>query len=397
MNLFRVRSEAKKPFMAVCLSHMLVEVFLLMPSALLPVFISEFKLSIFQAGLLITIPNLCRRVIVIPTGIFVDKFGSRPVIILSILIAGISALLISQCNNALFLLVLLCTMKISETLYHPAGMSIISKLFLEQSERSTNVGFHGATGCLGQSIGTVSLGLMLSGFGWRLPYLIFSLPLIAWMIIFYRLQIPQLTRYHKLAASLNKVKNEKERLRSFIFKFSFIMLLISMGLYTLSSVGVNAFTTTFLISIKGLSVESASIVFGAGPLTGIIGSLVAGYVASKVGDKNTLTLLYAGQVIFLLGLIAIPVIQFATMSFLMYQLLMLAIWTPSTSLVANMIGKNGGGTAYSLFYFAGDMLAVISPLIAAILIETFGIFSLFIFAIVLFASSGLIVQLIKVD
>lgn len=123
-SLFRMRGEALKPFTAVWISHLLVEVFLLMHPALVPVFRSEFNLSIFQAGLLITIPTLCRLIIVIPTGIFADRFGSRPFIILSMLVAGVSALLISQFASTSVLLFSLSLIMISVTLYHPPGMSV---------------------------------------------------------------------------------------------------------------------------------------------------------------------------------------------------------------------------------------------------------------------------------
>jgi MFS family permease len=393
-SIFRVRKDATKPFAAVWTSHMLVELFLLMPSALLPVFGAEFGLSIFQAGLLITVPNLCRLTITIPTGIFADKYGPRPLLILSMGVAGISALFLSQSTNALMLLFLLCALSISVTLYHSPGMSSISKLFPEQSERSSAVGLHGASGCLGQAVGTISLGLLLVSFGWRFPYLVFSIPLLAWTIILSRLRIPQFAKRIQTKRNPDSQASDQTK-QSSLLTVSFMMLLFSMGLNALANNGALAFTTTFFTTSKHLSAETATIVFGVGPLIGIVGSLLAGYVAARLGDKNTLVLIYLGQIVFLLSMIVVPAIEFAALSYLIYQMFSAALWTPSTSMVASLTQNGGGGKAYSLFYLAGDTLGAIAPTIAAILIGVFGILSPFILAIALFACSGMIVKLMK--
>jgi len=98
-------------------------------------------------------------------------------------------------------------------------------------------------------------------------------------------------------------------------------------------------------------------------------------------------------------LIAIPYVFLAMFSFLMYQLFMHSLWTPSTSMVASLMGRTGGGTAYSLFYFAHDLLGAASPLVAAILIEnlSFGLVSPFIFAIGLLILCALMVRLIRIE
>jgi MFS family permease len=391
-SFLRARKEVGKPFAAVWISHLLVELFLLMPSALVPVFRSEFGLSLFQAGLLITIPNLCRLVIVIPTGIFADKFGPRPLIILSMLVAGVSGLFLSQCANAFMLLILLCALAISVTLYHPPGMSVIGRLFSDPPERSTAMGLHGASGCIGQAIGTVSLGLLLAGFGWRFPYLVFSIPLLVWMIFLFKLKTPHFSRAeNKDLAEHSPDKDVKVPLLTTGFAF----LLVTMGLNALANSGVLAFTTTFFTVEGHLSVQTSSIIFGLAPLVGVIGALSAGIIASRFGDKNALTLIYAGQVIFLLGLITVPVIEFAALSFLIFQMFSAALWTPTTSMVAALTHNRSGGKAYSLFYFAGDALGAISPLIAALMIESSGILSPFIFGIILLACSSVIVRFIK--
>ena len=399
-SFLRLRRDALKPFGAVWLSHLLIEVFLLMHPALVPVFMQEFGLSIFQAGLLIAIPSICRLVIVIPTGVLADKYGTLPFIILSLLIGGASALVLSQTTSVFILTLSIAFIMISVTLYHPPGMSAVSALFPAQKERSAAIGWHGASGCIGQSLGTISLGLLLAQHGWRFSYLLFTFPLLFWALTLTRIKIPQLARKTSHAGTRNPVGLETAEdfsQKGPFNRLGFFVLVSAMGLNGLANGGISTFMTTYLTSAQNLSVEAASIIFGAGPLIGIVGSIATGYISAKFGDKNSLVLIFSGQFVFLLGLVAIPFVFLAMLCFLMYQLFLHALWTPSTSMVASLMGKTGGGTAYSMFYFSHDLLGAASPLIAAVLIESLGLVSPFIFAMILLFLCALLVRLIRLE
>jgi MFS family permease len=397
-SLFKVRSEAVKPFTAVWTSHMLIEVFLLMHPALVPVFREEFGLSVFQAGLIITVPSLCRLIFTLPAGIFADKFGQRRLVILSVLISGLAALLVSQSTTASLLVFSLSLIMISVTLYHPPGLSILRELFSDPKERSTAIGLHGASGCIGQSLGTVSLGLLLLQFGWRSCYLLFALPLLAWAVILgTRIQQlpkkPSENRRDPTSADDESVHHGPRK--SSLITVGFIVLMASMGLNALANGSVGAFMTTYMTSQQHLTVEVASIIFGAGPLVGIVGSLLGGYMSSRLGEKNCLVLVYVGQATFLLGLIAFPLTSLAVFSFFVYQLFSNAMWTPAFSMVASLTDASSGGRAYSLYFLSSDGPGAVSPLIAALLITNFSIVFPFGFAIILLASNVLLVRLIS--
>ena len=399
-SLVGIRRDALKPFGAVWLSHLLVEVFLLMHPALVPVFMKEFGLSIFQAGLLISVPSICRLIIVLPTGILADKYGSFPFVVLSLLLGGLSALVLSQTASVFVLILSITLIMISVTLYHPPGMSVVSSLFPNQTERSRAMGWHGASGCIGQSVGTISLGLLLAQFGWRFSYLLFSFPVLFWGFALAKVGIPRFGGKAGSSKVADPVVLETAKASSqegSVKKWGFFVFLSVMGLNALANGGIMAFMTTYLTSAQNLSVEVASILFGFGPLIGIFGSVAAGYVSARFGDKNSLALIFLGQFAFLLGLIAIPFLALAMFSFLMYQLFNHAVWTPSTSMVASLMGETGGGTAYSLFYFANDLLGSASPLLAAILIENlgFGLIAPFVFALGLLIVCTLMVRFIK--
>jgi MFS family permease len=395
-SLLRVRSDTTRPFTVVWISHMLAEVFLLMHPALVPVFIYEFNLSLFEAGLLVTIPSLCRLAVTIPTGILADKLGPRRFIILSMLIGGVAGILVNQSANVYSLLVGLSLIMMSVTLYHPPGMSVIGRLFPNQAERSTAIGLHGASGSIGQALGTISLGLLLT-FGWRFSYLLFAIPLLIWAVVLSGMRIPQLAKRQLQPEPLITARQKRQMANSptkKLISHGFSILLLSMGLNALANNGVAAFMTTYMTTMD-FSQEVASTIFGAGPLIGIVGAIAAGYLSSKVGPEKSLMLIYFGQVTFLLGFVFLPSAILTAASFLMYQFFLSAVWTPANSLVVSLMGDIGGGTAYSFFFFSNDAPGAISPLIAAVLIESLGVASPFILAIILLVSCGLLAKFIK--
>jgi MFS family permease len=263
------------------------------------------------------------------------------------------------------------------------------------------MGWHSASGCIGQAVGTISLGLLLGQYGWRFSYLLFSFPVLFWGLGLAKIGIPRQHKGNKNMNEADPIVTETIRAsqKGSVGKRGFVIFLSVMGLNALANGGIMAFMTTYLTSAQNLSLEVASVIFGFGPIIGIFGSVAAGYVSAKFGDKNSLALIFLGQFVFLLGLVAIPFLALAMFSYFVYQLFNHAVWTPSTSMVASLMGETGGGTAYSLFYFANDLLGSASPLLAAILIENlgFGVTAPFAFALGLFLACAVIVRFIKTE
>lgn len=78
---------------------MFVEVFLLVQVALIPVLIQEFDMSLLQASLIATIPSLMTLLMNLPSGLLADRFSPNQLLCMSMLIEGVSALLVSQTRD----------------------------------------------------------------------------------------------------------------------------------------------------------------------------------------------------------------------------------------------------------------------------------------------------------
>jgi len=145
---YRMRVNGRWLLIACTATHIFVHVFTMMHVALIPVFTKELELSIHEAGLLVSIPQLISILISLPYGFIIDRIDPRKLIALSLLMAGFSGLFASQSWNFITLLASISFIPLSSSIYHPPALKMISEVF-SGSRRSKALGIHGAGGTMG--------------------------------------------------------------------------------------------------------------------------------------------------------------------------------------------------------------------------------------------------------
>ncbi|MBY0527635.1 MAG: MFS transporter [Gemmataceae bacterium] len=107
----------------------------------------------------------------IPTGLWADRWGSRRVLLIYFFWIAASAVAVSLAPSALLLALALTSLGAAASLYHPAGLAMIShgcKL------RGRALGINGVAGSVGVATGP-ALGALLAFLGyWRLAYAIIA-------------------------------------------------------------------------------------------------------------------------------------------------------------------------------------------------------------------------------
>lgn len=296
-----MKRARKIPFTAAALTHLLIEVFLLMHVAILPRLIREFKFSIIQAGLLVTVPSIVRIILNFPMGVLSDTVNPRYLLSASALLSGLGALVVSQSPTPLLLVLGLCLLMTAVSMYHPPGMSLVSKTFPEEKV-TTMIGVHGASGNIGQALGIFSLSLLLSSFGWRYCYRLWAIPLLIWGLLIWIVlsdshfehSSSEKTDSDNLTNDRKSVNGWRKALAEMMLRRNFLILLIVMSLFGLGFKGILSFTTTFFVQVRGLSEEFAALFFGMGPVIGLFGSLSGGTLDRKWVIRNFFLLLSLG-------------------------------------------------------------------------------------------------------
>jgi len=156
-------------------SHGLVHTYELSIPILLTVWIAEFSTTAATLGLVSTIGYGLFGVGALPGGIVVDRFGSKPVILACLAGMAGSFLLVSVAPNLIALALAVGVWGITASVYHPAGLSLLSK---SVEQRGTALGYHGIGGNLGIALGPLATALLLLAFDWRIVAAALTLPAI---------------------------------------------------------------------------------------------------------------------------------------------------------------------------------------------------------------------------
>lgn len=354
----------EKPFWLICITHLLLEVYLLVQVALIPVYVSEFQLSLLEASLVATIPSLVTLLMNVPIGFLVDRFNAKHLLFASMMIEGVSAIFLSQTDSFWALVLGVSVLRISSPVYHITGLSHIA-LIVKQERVSRSIGIHNALGSLGVAVGAVSLAFFMTSFGWRSTYLFWAIPVLSWGLVLLRMPHFETKTYEQSVperkAGLGRV--------SYVLTLSFAVFLVGIGLREIGISGVSTFMTTYLVKVRGLSEVMSSLIFGLGPLTGIIGALSGGLLGERIGAKRALNLATSGCAISLFALSLTSQLYTLSIIYLTYAFFSHSVWTPMNTLVSEMAPRSERGLSFSVYMFTEGLMQSVGPVVAAAVIE----------------------------
>jgi MFS family permease len=380
----------EKPLWMIYTTHMFIEVYLLIQVAIIPVLVREFQLSLLEASLVATVPSIAALLMNIPSGFLADRFSTNHLLFASMLIEGISALVVSQTNSFWALVIGAACMRIASPIYHISGLSQISRL--AQPERlSRSVGLHNALGSLGSAAGLMSLAFFLATTGWRATYLFWSFPIVIWGFIL--LTSPQL-RIRQSRVGVNRVNSKSSRLL-LLFSPALLIFLVVVAVREVGGTGSSTFMTTYFVDVRNLSETTASLIFGLGPFTGIVGSIGGGYAAERLGARKALSWVILCCAVSLLALSLALHLYFLTFLYLVYTFFSNALWSPMNTIVASITPEAERGLSYSLYFFTEGLVASIAPSIAAGVIEFSSVWHVFPFSVAFFIISLVILQFLS--
>jgi len=349
----------------------------------------EFNLSVFQAGLLVSIPRFIQLLMSLPSGLIADRFNARKLISTSLFLEGLAGLLIYLYPSIWSLFVGFTLIALSSTFYHPPALSATTSV-LPENYRGRGLGLHGACGTLGVSLGPITLGLILHWLGWKFVFAF-------WLIPIFIVAISALLLKFNLKHSVESeaVRSISTPLRS-ILSFTFISLLIFISVRTAASSSISTFMTTYLSMGKGIDPGTASIIFGLSPLIGLVGSILGGFLGDKLGWRRSFTIIFISISLTLTMIFLSPAPFLIVIFYLAYGLFNAMTMPISSSLVAFIIPPEARGTAYSAFFMPVSISGIVMPIIASLLVDLFGIWIIFPISILLFILCLIIVQIIKI-
>ena len=385
-----IKGDFKPRLLFLCASHTLLHVYTNLPLALIPILISEYGLSIVIASIIVSIPRVFSLVFSVPSGLLADRLGHMKLISFSLFLQVLAASLILLFPTVEAIVLCFSLTALASTFYHPPALSATTNV-IPPDFLSRGLGFHGASGTLGIAFGPITLGLVLSWFGWRYVYLIWVVPIfvIAVIALFVDLHEPSPVE-HSEAKGKSLTTPLKDVLSVTFLSFLLLMLFRSAAGGTIST-----YLTTYLTESKGLDASLASIIFGLSPLIGLASVIMGGYIGDKFGWKRSLTLIISTVSIALFCMFVSTSIIQTVLFYLVYGFFNIMTMPITTSLVARIIPPKSRGTAYSLQFIPMSIIGIVMPIILGILINLLEIWIIFPIAIAFYIIALAITQVLK--
>lgn len=219
----------------VMIGHMMVHTYELSIPILMTIWLLEFGTSTAVLGIAVAVGYGLFGIGALPGGLLVDRFGSRTLISACLAGMGLSFLALSIAPNVGSITIALALWGIAASVYHPAGLTLISN---GVKKRGRGFAYHGMAGNVGIAGGPLVTALCLLVFDWRITTAILALPAligaVAGLAINFDatagVELTSNTHERQGLSSISEFIEETQRL--FTLGFLLIFLIVALnGLY----------------------------------------------------------------------------------------------------------------------------------------------------------------------
>ena len=356
-----------------------------MHSVLLAVMKDDLGLSGAQFGLLTTSGRVTSGATTMVAGYLGDRFANRSGVMLMISLGmmGISYFLLGNAPNYWLMLAAMLLVGIGPSLYHSPAIASLSRKFPDK--RSFAISWHGTGGSVGEFVGPVLTGALLSGvyfvaFEWNEVLQISAGPALIFGLLIYLMM-----------RGIPAGSTDTESLREYFSKlFTMLrrrgmqMLVITTALRSMGQGAMMAFLPVYLLDDQGISAIVIGLFMAGIQFVGILAQPVMGWLADRLGHKAVLVPCTAALGVLMIALkyaptddplvfnlvlleIAVPGIQFGIIALAMGAFLyaLHAIYIAAAMDVAEGEAQS---TVVSLIYGA-SLLGAFSPFLAGVIVD----------------------------
>lgn len=251
----------------------------------------------------------------LPTGLLADRFSSKRLILACLLgMAGAFAL-VAVAPNVAVLTVGLLLWGAAASLYHPAGLALLSR---GTKERGTAFAYHGAAGNVGVATGPLLAAILLAFVDWRAVAAVLLVPVLLAAVVGARLEFDETAG--SVARGADGAAPDREQPRSLAEFLGSSRRLFTVGFALVFAIGVlygvyYRATFTFLpdilgelplfdpVSLGGRSFEPSQYVYSGLLLVGGLGQYVGGKLVDRARLETVLLCSYAGLAVVALAFV----------------------------------------------------------------------------------------------
>ena len=337
---------------------------------------AEFGFNYAELGLLMTIFFVVSCTVQAASGFLVDRIGARPVLFAGVGLLALAALIYSQSNGYVMLVMGAVIAGCGNGIFHPVDYTLINHK-ISPPNLPYAYSIHGVTGYLGWAAAPAFMVGVASLTDWRTAF--FSAAVLEMLIL--------LTLWIGRARLVDDVQARREESQSShaennpgaapLSTFGFLKLplvwlcWIFFFFSMAATTGLQSFAPTALFEIYEIAVSSGNYYLTLMSMGGAGGMLLGGYLATKLKvPERIITICFTVNIVMglLLATGLVP-IELIVLAFIVIGL-GLGIAAPSRDLMIRSATPSGSsGRVYGIVYSGIDLGAALSPLVFGIFLD----------------------------
>ena len=366
---------------------------------IMPTIASSLGLSYFQVAIILAIREWGSGVVSVGGGVLVDMLKRHWGLILTGCMAGfaIANASIGASPNYAVLLLAVIIVSIPGSLWHLPASAALSQRFPDR--RGFAIVMHGFGSNIGNALGPVLAGALLTVMLWRHVFFLYAAPTLL-LTIFVWWSLKDLGREGEVEERTQLDVQFRLALR--LLKNPVVIgLLLTATLRGIALVGLNGWTPFYLEDPEdglGMGHLRAGFYYALLTGTGIISAPFLGSLSDRFGRKSVLVpgLFMAGflsMVVVNAGDSALLALVMATLGvsiFAVHQIMQAAL--------LDVVGRGSEATAIGLIFGIPGLIGVASPFLVTLVIDHLGgLGAIFFYAGILTALSGVIVMILPLQ
>lgn len=245
---------------------------------LLPFIRDAFGMSYAQSGFAVSAFSLSAGLANAPWGVLADRWGSRTVLVVGLLLMGAVSVALATAAAYWQLLAWLVLMGIVSGSYHAPAASLIARTFAPRM-RGTVMGMHITGGHLSFFAAPAIAGLLATATGtWRTPYLWFAVAPVVFGALLW-VVAPRVHDRPEPGDRLAAFREIANVLRD-VGPVVSLSILFQFGL-----AAALAFLTLYFVDSRGIDLALAAVLYGIIQLVGIVGAPFGGWLSDRLGRR----------------------------------------------------------------------------------------------------------------
>lgn len=305
----------------------------------------------------------------IPGGWLADRFGSRKVIIIAVLMWSIFTGLTGFAWSLTSLFIIRLLFGLGEGAFPAGSTKAISDYFSKENRTKAQSTMMSSNG-LGSALAPILVAPLLVWLGWRNVFLAISvlgILAIVWFLFATKTK-------GEFAASEKAQKPTKEEYKQLLRNTYLWKVLLIFFFVNITSWGLMSWMPTYLMQVLGIDLKSVGIVTAIPALFLTVGMIISGRIINKYGSyaKPGVIggILIVGTCLYLISqsssvfqVIALQSVAFTFLSF---------IFSFIFTLPHRVLDPKVVGTAFGMINFGGQAAGIFSPMIMGALITATG-------------------------